>query len=124
MVTVKPSLAGLNAAFLPGDPEGAAELARQQWDEEEAQRRAERTYGPGDIGQQAYFNTFNDGQTDAATGAAGYNRQWVPLLQGLKGKRLGSAPGLPTEQFSDLDGSGHMVPVTNLAELSKRKVKF
>lgn len=82
--------------------------AEQQWDAEEAQRRQTRTYGPGDIGQQAYFNTFNDMQTDAATGPSGYNRQWVPLLQSLKGKRLAGGGGLPTSTYADPEHTGHM----------------
>lgn len=102
------------AVYSPFDALSSKLNAEQQWDADETRRRQTRTYGPGDIGQQQYFNTFNDMQTDAATGPTGYNRQWVPLLQSLKGKRLTAprgvdpAPGLPTSTYADLEGTGHM----------------
>jgi len=96
------------AVLSPYDALSAKTLAMQQWDDAEARRRQTRTYGPGDIGQQAYFNTFNDAQTDAATGPSGYNRQWVPLLESLKGKRLVGGGGLPTSTYGDPEHTGHM----------------
>lgn len=51
---------------------------------------------------------FNDMRQDAATGPQGYNRQWVPLLQSLKGKRFLGGGSLPTERYADPTGSGEM----------------
>jgi hypothetical protein len=39
---------------------------------------------------------FNRSQQDAATGAGGFNRQWVPLLQSLKNKRVRANPTAPS----------------------------
>jgi hypothetical protein len=91
---------------MPMSPFDADRLAMQQWDEDERVRRATRTYGPGDIAQQAYFNSVNDAATDAATGPGGYNRQWVPLLKGLQGKRFAGGGGLPTETYADPNHTG------------------
>jgi hypothetical protein len=81
-----------------------------QWDKNVAERRAAQA---GDASaspnpaQQRYFQSFNNMQEDAATGRAGYNRQWVPLLQSLSGKRVNMAgSGLPTETYADPTHSG------------------
>jgi hypothetical protein len=50
--------------------------------------------------------SFNDARQDAATGPVGYNRQWVPLLQSLKGKRFVGGGSLPTEKYADPTHSG------------------
>jgi len=81
-----------------------------QWDRDVADRRAAQ---PGyaaaspNPAQQKYFDTFNNMQEDAATGPSGYNRQWVPLLQSLRGKRVDlRSSGLPTETYADPTHTG------------------
>jgi hypothetical protein len=82
------------------------------WDRDVAARRATQTedaFASPNPAQQQYFHAFNNAQEDAATGPAGYNRQWVPFLQSLKGKRIDfSGAGLPTETYADLTGSGRL----------------
>jgi hypothetical protein len=61
-------------------------------------------------GQQQYFNAVNDAAQDAATGPGGYNRQWVPLLESLQGKKVNwSGSGLPTETYGDADPVTHVL---------------
>jgi hypothetical protein len=83
-----------------------------RWDKEVADRRAAQPaaqFASPNPAQQGYFNTFNNMQEDAATGRAGYNRQWVPLLQSLKGKRVDLRnSGLPTETYADPMQTGTM----------------
>jgi hypothetical protein len=97
-----------------------------QWDKNVAERRAAQA---GDASaspnpaQQGYFHTFNNMQEDAATGPAGYNRQFVPLLQSLQGKRVNMAgSGLPTETYADPTHSGTMTRQSgdDLASLRSR----
>ncbi len=82
------------------------------WDRDVAARRATQTpdaFASANPAQQQYFHTFNNMQEDSATGPQGYNRQWVPLLQSLKGKRVNVAgSGLPTETYADPDQTGTM----------------
>jgi hypothetical protein len=81
-----------------------------RWDNDVAARRAEQPaaqFASPNPAQQGYFNTFNNMQEDGATGRAGYNRQWVPLLESLKGKRVNVAgSGLPTSTYADPDHTG------------------
>jgi len=52
--------------------------------------------------------SFNDARQDAATGPVGYNRQWVPLIQSLKGTRFVGGGSLPTERYADPTHSGQL----------------
>lgn len=82
------------------------------WDKDVADRRAGQPaaqFASPNPAQQGYFNTFNNMQEDMATGRSGYNRQWVPLLQSLKGKRVNlGESGLPTETYADPMHTGTM----------------
>jgi hypothetical protein len=102
------SLIGLQQSM---DPFGANRQLMDQYDaERQAGRQAEDeapvNAGLVDPAQANYFKTFNRGQEDAATGPGGFDRQWVPLLQSLKGKRFAGAPGLDTETYADPDANG------------------
>jgi len=81
-----------------------------RWDRAVTDRRSTQQadqFASPNPAQQGYFNTFNNMQEDAATGPTGYNRQWVPLLESLKGKRVNLAgSGLPTETYADPTQSG------------------
>jgi hypothetical protein len=81
-----------------------------RWDKGVADRRSTQQadqFASPNPAQQGYFNTFNNMQEDSATGPAGYNRQWVPLLESLRGKRVNVAgSGLPTETYADPTQSG------------------
>lgn len=65
---------------------------------------------PGDMrAQNNYFTGFNRAQTDAATGRGGYNRQWVPFFEALRGKKIDvGSLALPTETYKDVNGDGQL----------------
>jgi hypothetical protein len=112
MATQYPSaLAALQARMgVPLSGLDVKNIADQFHDASVADYRANRSQQPlpagTDAAQQNYFNTVNDAAQDAATGPAGYNRQWVPLLEGLAGADkydLGS--NLPTETYGNPDAT-------------------
>ncbi len=87
-----------------------AELMQQRDDRVAKQRAGQRDaeFTSLNPAQSMYFDTFNNMQEDAATGPAGYNRQWVPLLESLAGKRFVGGGGLPTETYADPQHTGHL----------------
>jgi hypothetical protein len=114
----------------PFEAQEMNDLYGRQFDEGAAKDRAARQqpYAGIDPAQQAYFNALNDAEQQGATGPAGYNRQWVGLLQALKGKRFVGGGGLPTETYGDLDHTGHLslmpqAEPTSVGVLKKRAVK-
>jgi hypothetical protein len=113
MATQYPSaLAALQARMgVPLSGLDVKNFADQFHDTRVAGERAARSLQPlpagTDAAQQNYFNTVNDAAQDAATGPGGYNRQWVPLLEGLAGATKTDVSGLnlPTDTYGNADAT-------------------
>jgi hypothetical protein len=108
----------------PFEARDMADQYAREFDEGVAKDRAARQvpYAGIDPAQQAYFNAMNDAEQQGATGPAGYNRQWVPLLQALKGKRFVGGGGLPTETYADPDHTGTMSLIPSARDTSTPSV--
>jgi len=94
----------------PFEARDMADQYAREFDEGAAKDRTalQTPYAGIDPAQQAYFNALNDAEQQGATGPAGYNRQWVPLLEALKGKKFIGGGGLPTEKYADPNHTGTM----------------
>lgn len=87
----------------------ADERQRLEREQQDADYQTQTAAGlPGSI-QARLFQQMSNSASDAATGRGGYNRQWVPFFEALRGKKLNvGSLDLPTSTYSDPNHTGHL----------------